>query len=878
MTKKRPVVAFYGKVRIPTIGHRKAIDVAKDLARKVGGDLHVALSGAAKPLPIATKKSLAEKMFGVKVEVGEETTKNLFTYLGGLNKNYDEIYLVAGSDRVPEYKAMFEKYNGKKASDGKVLFDFKKWSVQEVQGERIESDKHPTKMSKMELERTVSASGIERLAKSGDYDAVKAYYPGFSNSEVKSIYDGIREGQITKEPKTVSNFKKTIKEEIEHKTFGPMLDSFVEFASTSIGLKEVPKITLEKNPMPNSFGGYNPESKAIHVVSKNRHPMDIFRTVAHELIHHKQNEDGRIGKDVKKEGATGSKIENEANAEAGRIMRLFAKENPDTFMSKYVAESILDEGIHDPARAKAVFMAGGPGSGKDWVMSRTLGGHGMTEINSDSAFEHLMKIRNLDMQMPKHQEHSRDIARGDAKRMTKEKERLALMGRRGVVINGTADDPEKIKTIKKHLEDLGYETKMLFVNTNNEVSRQRNIERGQNGGRKVPDGTNKKGVPDGSRDIRGEKWQAAQDAKDHLKKTFGDEHFIHVDNSDDYRKVDANRKKEIDKHHTQIYKHIKQFVSSPSKSPSAKEWMDREREKRGIKKFSEPKATSQSSKKPVRPYIPNASELEQAKRLGVQHLGDGHFGRGKNEEPTHTSKAGQLVVREEDGCWKKYRRKGVKKKDGKTVPNCVPIDEAFANFMKETADVSKREWGTTSLAQLYAQSTPGQENVIIPQEDGSVGYLTFDGAHKTVEKWMNDTKTKDRFIKKYGKENAEKRLIESANRINRLVPFMRESLESKSGWDMGTVPKVMPEDWQKINRNDKTDGLSKRAVKAYRRENPGSKLQTAVTEKNPEGKRAARRKSFCSRMGGMKKRLTSPETARDPDSNINKALRRWNCN
>jgi hypothetical protein len=86
------------------------------------------------------------------------------------------------------------------------------------------------------------------------------------------------------------------------------------------------------------------------------------------------------------------------------------------------------------------------------------------------------------------------------------------------------------------------------------------------------------------------------------------------------------------------------------------------------------------------------------------------------------------------------------------------------------------------------------------------------------------------------------------------------------------------EDWQSVNRKDKTDGLSQKAVNAYRRENPGSKLQTAVTEKNPEGKRAKRRSSFCSRMKGMKSKLTSTETSRDPDSRINKALRRWNCN
>ena len=91
----------------------------------------------------------------------------------------------------------------------------------------------------------------------------------------------------------------------------------------------------------------------------------------------------------------------------------------------------------------------------------------------------------------------------------------------------------------------------------------------------------------------------------------------------------------------------------------------------------------------------------------------------------------------------------------------------------------------------------------------------------------------------------------------------------------------LDEDWQKVNRKDKTDGLSKKAVKAYRRENPGSKLQTAVT-KDPKklkkgSKSAKRRLSFCRRMKGMKKKLTSAKTRRDPDSRINKALRRWNC-
>lgn len=89
------------------------------------------------------------------------------------------------------------------------------------------------------------------------------------------------------------------------------------------------------------------------------------------------------------------------------------------------------------------------------------------------------------------------------------------------------------------------------------------------------------------------------------------------------------------------------------------------------------------------------------------------------------------------------------------------------------------------------------------------------------------------------------------------------------------------EDWQKVNKKDKTDGMSKKAVKAYRRENPGSKLKTAVTTKpsklKKDSKDAKRRKSFCARMSGMKKSRASEKTKRDPDSPINKALRRWNC-
>ena len=81
-----------------------------------------------------------------------------------------------------------------------------------------------------------------------------------------------------------------------------------------------------------------------------------------------------------------------------------------------------------------------------------------------------------------------------------------------------------------------------------------------------------------------------------------------------------------------------------------------------------------------------------------------------------------------------------------------------------------------------------------------------------------------------------------------------------------------------VGRGEKSKkgGLTAKGRTKYNRAT-GSNLQAPVTEKSPTGKRAARRKSFCARMGGMKKRLTSAKTARDPNSRINKALRKWDC-
>ena len=87
--------------------------------------------------------------------------------------------------------------------------------------------------------------------------------------------------------------------------------------------------------------------------------------------------------------------------------------------------------------------------------------------------------------------------------------------------------------------------------------------------------------------------------------------------------------------------------------------------------------------------------------------------------------------------------------------------------------------------------------------------------------------------------------------------------------------------WQRKEGKNSEGGLNAKGVASYRKANPGSKLKTAVTTKpsklDLDSKSAKRRKSFCSRMSGMKKKLTSAKTANDPNSRINKSLRKWNC-
>ena len=137
----------------------------------------------------------------------------------------------------------------------------------------------------------------------------------------------------------------------------------------------------------------------------------------------------------------------------------------------------LHEGVYDQHIFKAFFLAGGPGSGKSYVVSRTTGGSGLKLVNSDDAFENLLRKAGLSLKMPSSEEEPRDVVRGRAKEITAKKKENYLEGRLGLIIDGTGREAEKISFQKRQLEELGYDTYMIFVNTSLDVALQRNAER-----------------------------------------------------------------------------------------------------------------------------------------------------------------------------------------------------------------------------------------------------------------------------------------------------------------------------------------------------------------------------------------------------------------
>ena len=144
----------------------------------------------------------------------------------------------------------------------------------------------------------------------------------------------------------------------------------------------------------------------------------------------------------------------------------------------------LQEGVYDPNIFKAFFLAGGPGSGKSYVVAKTTKMFGMRIVNSDDVFEKLIQKAGLSLDMRTMEPETRDKIRARAKDITKTRmgdiktgEGGYIGGRLGLIIDGTGKDYDKIEGQMRGLQRLGYESHMIFVNTSLDVALARNEKR-----------------------------------------------------------------------------------------------------------------------------------------------------------------------------------------------------------------------------------------------------------------------------------------------------------------------------------------------------------------------------------------------------------------
>ena len=216
-------------------------------------------------------------------------------------------------------------------------------------------------------------------------------------------------------------------------------------------------------------------------------------------------------------------------------------------------EQFIKEGVYDPNIFKAVFMAGGPGSGKSFIAGKTTGGLGLKIINSDAPFERFLKKEGLSLKMPDSETVERDVERSRAKKVTASKRYLAVRGRLGIIIDGTGHKYDKIVGPAAMLQQVGYETSMVFVNTSLEVALHRNEQRA----RSVKPTLVKTS------------WQNVQNNMGKFQNYFGASNFFIVDNNgfeEDMLEIST--------------KHIRRAISKPVKNVIANAWIADEMKKK----------------------------------------------------------------------------------------------------------------------------------------------------------------------------------------------------------------------------------------------------------------------------------------------------------
>ena len=218
-------------------------------------------------------------------------------------------------------------------------------------------------------------------------------------------------------------------------------------------------------------------------------------------------------------------------------------------------KTFIEEGVNDPAIFKAVFLAGGPGSGKSFIVGKTgLPVLGLKVVNSDDAFEAAMKKAGMEMNPDNIFSTQGQELRGKAKKLTAMKQAAYIRGRLGLTIDGTGKDFAKVRKQAQTLQQIGYDVSMIFVNTDLDTALQRNRERARS-------------LPDAEVE---QYWKTVQKNIGAFQTFFGKKDFIVVDNS-----TGKNYEKET----VRAYKDVQKFLKRPPDNKLAKQWIKHEKEK-----------------------------------------------------------------------------------------------------------------------------------------------------------------------------------------------------------------------------------------------------------------------------------------------------------
>ena len=579
--KTKSVTFTFGRFNPPTIGHEKLITQVIKIAR--GGDYKIFVSQSnnpkSDPLQYKEKVGIMRKMFPKYARniILDAKLKTVFDISVSLYKQgYTDVTMVIGSDRIKEFKTLLLKYNGTKARHG--FYEFDNISFESA-GER---DPDSDDVSGM------SASKMRAAAVSGDFQAFADGLPK-SFGDKLSVFNLLRKRMGLKE---MANFRKhiqlpTVSEKRESYIAGEIFNKgdkvycqksnayftiserYSNYVVSSIGTKYfindleeyldenvkyhagLSKSTKDKRKAQfkkqtkmddDNPAAYKPAPGDATAETKPSKHTKKFKDMFGEDDEPCWDTHKQVGLKKKNGKMVPNCVPKEGTIPMFRDMFVEDK-NPivDT-------EGNVEEGVDDPAIFKAVFLAGGPGSGKSFTVGKTgLSAIGFKIVNSDDKFEAALKKADLEptpdnIFSPKGQK-----LRGRAKELTAKQQELYINGRLGLVVDGTGKNYAKIKGQSEELKKIGYDIAMIFVNTDLDTALKRNRERARSL-------TDKKVE---------EMWKEVQSNLGKFQSMFGS-NFVIVDNSEGSN---------IDKATTSAYKKILKFSKQDPKNSIAKKWI-----------------------------------------------------------------------------------------------------------------------------------------------------------------------------------------------------------------------------------------------------------------------------------------------------------------